>query len=46
LAERASLIVAGIEPAPSSLHGIYASVELAKLALLASSGLYALKPRG
>jgi hypothetical protein len=45
LTERTALIVAGIEPAPSALHGIYASVELAKLALLAGSGFYALKPR-
>ena len=45
LAERASLIVAGIEPAPSALHGIYATLELVKLAVLAAAGFHALKPR-
>jgi len=43
LVERAALVVAGVEPPPSALHGIYSSLELAKLALLAGSGFYALK---
>jgi hypothetical protein len=42
LAERAAIVVAGGEPAPSAVHGIYSSLELAKLALLFGSGFYAL----
>ncbi len=42
LAARAELVVAGGEPAPSSLHAIYSSLELAKLVLLAGAGFYAL----
>jgi len=43
LVERAALVVAGGEPPPSALHGIYSTLELAKLAILAGSGFYALK---
>ena len=42
LAARADMVVAGREPPPSPLHGIYSSLELAKLALLAGAGFYAL----
>ncbi len=42
LVARAELVVAGGEPPPSSLHAIYSSLELAKLALLAGAGFYAL----
>ncbi|HEX5786832.1 MAG TPA: hypothetical protein VFY03_01535 [Woeseiaceae bacterium] len=42
LAARADIVVAGGEPPPSPLHGIYSTLELAKLALLAGAGFYAL----
>jgi hypothetical protein len=45
LAERAAIVVAGGEPPASAVHGIYSTLELAKLALLAGSGFYALAER-
>lgn len=46
LAARAEMVVAGVEPPPSALHALYSSLELAKLALLAGAGFYALgEPR-
>ena len=42
LAARAEMVVAGGEPPPSTLHAVYSSLELAKLALLAGAGFYAL----
>jgi hypothetical protein len=42
LAARAAMVVAGGELPPSALHAVYSSLELAKLALLAGAGFYAL----
>jgi hypothetical protein len=42
LAARAEMVVAGGELPPSALHAVYSSLELAKLALLAGAGFYAL----
>lgn len=43
LAERAQMVVAGIEPPPSIAHGAYSSLELIKLGLLAWLGFSSLR---
>ena len=43
LAERSQQIVAGVEPAPSMLHGAYSVLELLKLALLLYLGFRSLQ---
>ena len=43
LAERSQQIIAGIEPAPSMLHGTYSVLELLKLSLLLYLGFRSLK---
>jgi len=43
LAARSQQIVAGIEPAPSLVHGTYSTLELLKLALLLYLGFRSLK---
>ena len=43
LAERAHMVVAGIEPPPSIAHGAYSSLELIKLGLLAWLGFSSLR---
>jgi hypothetical protein len=43
LAQRAQQIVAGVEPAPSMLHGTYSSLELLKLVLLLYLGFRSLQ---
>lgn len=45
LSARADIVIAGGEPPPSALHGIYSTLELAKLVLLVGSGFYALGER-
>ncbi len=42
LAARADMIVSGIEPPPSYVHGAYSTLELTKLAILFVSGMVAL----
>ncbi len=44
LSERSQQIIAGIEPSPSLLHGIYSILELLKLLLLLYLGFRSLKP--
>lgn len=43
LAERSQQIIAGIEPAPSMLHGTYSILELLKLSLLLYLGFRSLR---
>lgn len=42
LAERADMVVRGIEPPPSYLHGAYSTLELTKLSILFVTGVVAL----
>jgi len=46
LAARAQQIVAGVEPAPSMLHGTYSVLELLKLLLLLYLGFRSLRATG
>ncbi len=45
LAERAHMVVSGIEPPPSIAHGAYSTLELLKLGLLAYLGFSSLSAR-
>ena len=42
LAERTDMVVRGIEPPPSWVHGAYSTLELTKLAILFVTGIVAL----
>ncbi len=42
LSERTDMVLAGIEPPPSFLHGAYSTLELLKLFILLASGIVAL----
>jgi high-affinity Fe2+/Pb2+ permease len=46
LAARSQQIVAGVEPAPSMLHGTYSALELLKLLLLLYLGFRSLQATG
>jgi len=43
LAERAQMVVSGVEPAPSIAHGVYSTLELLKLGLLLYLGFSSLR---
>lgn len=44
LAVRTRLIISGVEPAPSYVHGLYSALELIKLLLLLLLGFVSLRP--
>jgi hypothetical protein len=45
LSGRTDLVIQGIEPPTSSIHGIYSALELSKLAILFAAGMVALSER-